>query len=82
MSACDRAIEYVYQYIDDELTMSRKKRIQWHLKRCGSCMDAFTFEAELKKKIASGGRTQPSEELFDSLRALLQQEQNEQDPDR
>ena len=81
MSACDRAIDYIYQYIDDELTTSHKTRIQWHLKRCGSCMDAFTFETQLKERIATGGRTEPSEELFDTLRALLVQERQEQDPD-
>ncbi len=80
MSACDRAIEYIYQYIDDEMTTSHRTRVQWHLKRCGSCMDAFTFETQLKERIATGGRTEPSEELFDTLRALLHQEQQEQDP--
>jgi anti-sigma factor RsiW len=80
MSACDRAIDYIYQYIDDELTVTRQSRIQWHLKRCGSCMDAFTFETQLKERIATGGRTQPSEELFDTLRALIQQERQDQDP--
>jgi hypothetical protein len=44
-------------------------------------MDAFTFETQLKEKIATAGRTEPSEELFDTLRALLQQEQQEKDPD-
>jgi anti-sigma factor (TIGR02949 family) len=81
MSACDRAIEYIYEYIDDELTVTHRTRIQWHLKRCVSCMDAFTFETQLKKRIATGGRTEPSEELFDTLRALIQQEQQVEDPD-
>ena len=81
MSACDRAIEYIYQYIDDELTVTRKTQIRWHLKRCGSCMDAFTFETQLKERISTGGRTEPSAELFDTLRALIQQERQEQDPD-
>jgi len=81
MSACDRAIEYIYQYIDDELTVTRRTRIQWHLKRCSSCMDAFTFETQLKERIAIGGRTEPSEELFDTLRALIQQERKDTDPD-
>ena len=80
MSACDRAIEYIYEYIDDELSGTHKTRIQWHLKRCGSCMDAFAFETQLKERIATGGRTEPSEELFDNLRALLQQERQTQDP--
>ncbi|MFV2000576.1 MAG: zf-HC2 domain-containing protein [Acidimicrobiia bacterium] len=81
MSDCHEAIEYVYQYIDDELTSTRKARIKWHLKRCGHCMDAYSFETELKQKIASGGKTEPAPELFDTLRALIQQEGTIQDPD-
>jgi len=81
MSGCDEAVEYVYQYLDDELTTTRKARIKWHLKRCGHCMDAYTFETQLKEKIASSGKTEPPPELFSSLRALLQQERNEEDPD-
>ncbi len=81
MSDCHEAIEYVYQYIDDELTSTRKARIKWHLKRCGHCMDAYSFETELKQKIASGGKTEPAPELFDTLRALIQQERTIEDPD-
>ena len=81
MSACDRAIEYIYQYIDDEMTVTRRTRVEWHLKRCASCMDAFTFETQLKERISIAGKIEPSEELFDTLRALIQQERQEQDPD-
>ena len=80
MSACDRAVEYVYQYIDDELTTTRKSRVKWHLRRCGNCMDAFTFETQLKERIAASGRTEPPEELFSSLRALIQQERTTENP--
>jgi mycothiol system anti-sigma-R factor len=81
MSGCDNAVDYVYQYIDDELTYTHKARIKWHLRRCGHCMSAFQFEASLKRKIADGGRTEPPAELFDTLRALIQQERNEGDSD-
>jgi len=81
MSGCEEAVEYVYQYLDDELTVSRKARIKWHLKRCGHCTDAFAFETQLKQKIASGGKSAPPPELFDSLRALIQQERTREDPD-
>lgn len=77
MSGCEHAVEYVYQYLDDEITATRKARIKWHLKRCGNCMSAFQFEMSLKEKIADGGKTEPPGELFDTLRALIQQEQNE-----
>ncbi|MFV1970508.1 MAG: zf-HC2 domain-containing protein [Acidimicrobiia bacterium] len=76
MSGCEDAVEYVYQYIDDELTVTRKARIQWHLKRCGHCVSAFQFETSLKERIAAGGKTEPPAELFDTLRALIQQERN------
>lgn len=81
MSECHEAIEYVYQYIDDELTSTRKARIKWHLKRCGHCVDAYAFETQLKQKIASSGKTEPEPELFDTLRALIQQERTIEDPD-
>ncbi len=80
-SGCNDAVEYVYQYIDDELTVTRKARIKWHLKHCGNCTDAFAFEVQLKEKIASAGKTEPPAELFDTLRALIQQERKQQDPD-
>ena len=81
MNGCENAIEYVYQYIDEELTVTRSARIKWHLKRCGHCMDAFTFETLLKDRIAAGGKTEPPAELFDTLRALLEQERNTGDSD-
>jgi mycothiol system anti-sigma-R factor len=81
MNGCENAVEYVYQYIDEELTMTRSTRIKWHLKRCGHCTDAFTFETLLKERIASGGKSQPPEELFNTLRALIEQERNFGDSD-
>ncbi len=72
--ACDNAVEYVYQYIDSELTGVRKTRISMHLKRCGHCHDAFQFEKDLKAKIAASGKTQPPQELFDQIRALIETE--------
>ena len=81
MSGCDNAVEYVYQYLDDELTVTRKTRIKWHLKRCGTCTDAYQFETSLRLKIAESGKSEPPEELFDTLRALIQQERDMENPD-
>lgn len=79
MSGCEHAVEYVYQYLDAELTMTRKARISIHLKMCGKCNDAFEFERLLKDRIAAGGKTEPPPELFDDLRALLHQERTNED---
>ena len=81
MSGCEHAVEYVYQYIDDELTTTQRSRITLHLKRCNNCTDAYEFERSLKARIAAGGKTEPPGELFDHLRALIQQEQKQGDPD-
>ena len=71
---CDHAVDYLYQYIDQELTWSRRLRIRWHLKRCGPCLDAFDFESHLKDRIKECGRDEPPQELFDRIRALIEQE--------
>ena len=79
MSGCEHAVEYVYQYLDEELTVTRRARISMHLKRCHHCNDAFEFERVLKARIAAGGKSEPPAELFDQLRALIQQERDEKD---
>lgn len=82
MTGCEHAVEYVYQYIDDELTCWRRARIKLHLKRCGGCTSAVEFEEALKAKIADSGKSEPPMELFDSLRALIHQERNTGDSGR
>jgi mycothiol system anti-sigma-R factor len=74
---CDHAVDYLYQYIDQELTWARRLRVRWHLKRCGHCMTAFEFENKLKARIKECGRDEPPQELFDRLRALIEQEATE-----
>ena len=74
---CDHAVEYVYHYLDEELTWSRKVRIRWHLRRCDPCDDAFDFEIRLKAMIREKGRDEPPPELFDRLRALIQEDGTE-----
>ena len=71
---CDHAVDYLYQCIDAELTWSRRLRIRWHLKRCGHCMSAFDFEARLKERMRECGKDEPPQELFDRIRALIDEE--------
>ncbi len=73
-NGCDHAVEYVYQYLDEELTVLRKARIRWHLRKCVGCGGAFAFETRLKMVIRERGREEPPPELMDRLRALIQEE--------
>jgi len=81
MNGCDNAVEYVYQYIDDELTMTRRARIKWHLRRCGHCIDAYTFEVQLKQRIKDAGREEPPAELFETLRSMIEDERGSSQAD-
>jgi mycothiol system anti-sigma-R factor len=74
MSGCDHAAEYVYQYLDEEISFFEKSRIRMHLRHCSNCTDAFEFEYKLKGVIRDRGRSDPPPELFDTLRALIEQE--------
>jgi len=73
-SGCDHAIEYIYQYLDDEISVTHSSRIKLHLRRCSACMSAYEFETKLKGVIRERGRTEPPPELFDALRALIHEE--------
>ena len=80
MSGCDHAVEYIYQYLDEEISFFRKTRIRMHLRHCSNCTDAYEFEHKLKGVIRERGRTDPPPELFDALRALIREEQQEDEP--
>ena len=79
-AACEHAMEYVYQYLDEEISFFHKSRVSRHLKRCASCTDSYAFERRLKVLIRERGRTEPPLELFDTLRALLDEERKGEAP--
>lgn len=81
MSGCEYAIEYVYQYLDQEASFFTTSRIRLHLRRCAPCMDAFQFETRLKDVIRERGKSDPPPELFDTLRALIQEERENNEPE-
>jgi mycothiol system anti-sigma-R factor len=71
---CEHAVEYVYQYLDEEMTRMRRARIKYHLKKCVACDGAFAFESRLKAVIRERGRETPPPELISRLRALIQED--------
>ncbi|MCZ7535366.1 MAG: mycothiol system anti-sigma-R factor [Acidimicrobiia bacterium] len=50
---CDQAIHRVYEYLDGELTVWRRRAIARHLDECPPCAQGFTFEVELRQVIVS-----------------------------
>jgi mycothiol system anti-sigma-R factor len=60
---CDDAIIRLYQYLDGELTIWRRRAIARHLDECPPCAEGFDFEIELRQVIASKCRDEVPPEL-------------------
>ena len=61
---CDDALHRVYEYLDGEMTVWRRRAITRHLDDCPPCADGFTFEVEIRRIVVSKCR----EEVPESLR--------------
>ncbi len=60
---CDEAILRIYQYLDGELTVWRRRAIARHLDECPPCAEGFDFEIELRQVVASKCRDEVPPEL-------------------
>jgi mycothiol system anti-sigma-R factor len=60
---CDEAIVRIYQYLDGELTVWRRRAISRHLDECPPCAQGFDFEMELRQVVASKCRDEVPPEL-------------------
>ena len=79
-NSCGHAIEYIYNYLDQEITWTRRMRVRWHLRKCNHCTDAYDFETQLKAVIRSKGHDDPPPELINRLKTLIQEQQGQQQP--
>ena len=50
---CEHAHLRVYEYLDGELTVWKRRAITRHLDDCPPCAEGFTFEIELRRVIVS-----------------------------
>jgi mycothiol system anti-sigma-R factor len=77
---CGHAVDHLYEYLDGEMRWTRRVRISWHLKRCPECVGAYDFEARLKSKIRGCPCEEPSQELYERIRASIREEAARDDP--
>ena len=68
---CERALVVLYQFLDGELTVERRARIEVHLNGCPHCFSAFDFEQELRLVVKSCVRSEVPpglrQRIFDAL---------------
>ena len=50
---CEQAHLRVYEYLDGELTVWKRRAITRHLDECPPCAEGFTFEIELRRIVVS-----------------------------
>ncbi len=70
-SDCERALDRLYRFLDDHLDDARKAAIESHLDSCGHCLEAFSFEAELRMVIARRAVTPVPEDLRNRIAEQL-----------
>jgi mycothiol system anti-sigma-R factor len=68
---CDDALNELYRYIDGELDEATRVRISAHLDDCSPCLEAFDFEAELRRVVASRCQERVPDELRDRILNVL-----------
>jgi mycothiol system anti-sigma-R factor len=61
---CEDALTELYRYLDGELDDETRAKISAHLDGCSPCLEAFDFELELRRVVA----TRCQEKVPDQLR--------------
>jgi mycothiol system anti-sigma-R factor len=73
---CAEAVARLYEYLDGELDGEYQQVIEVHLSHCSPCLEAFDFESELKRMIASKCAERMPDDLRRRLLELLRGSEN------
>jgi mycothiol system anti-sigma-R factor len=68
---CEGAVPRVYQFLDGELTVWKRRAITRHLDECPPCAQGFHFEVEIRRVVAMRCRDEAPEELRQRIRQAL-----------
>jgi mycothiol system anti-sigma-R factor len=60
---CSDVLGELYRFLDGELDDQARVRITLHLDGCSPCLEAFDFEADLRRVIANRCRDQVPDDL-------------------
>ena len=71
---CEEAVHRIYHFLDGELTEERRSAIATHLDNCGPCVDAFGFEAELRRVVANRCKDRVPDQLRQRIAEAIRHE--------
>jgi anti-sigma factor (TIGR02949 family) len=74
---CDDAISQLYSYLDGELDAGVVAELEAHLQRCSPCLEAYDFEAELRKVIVARCQEDVPGDLRNRILAVLDRLEHE-----
>ncbi len=60
---CQKALAELYHYLDGHLTVERRVTIKSHIDLCSPCLQAFSFETELRQVVSQRCRDEVPESL-------------------
>lgn len=69
---CADAVAQLYSFLDGELDAPTVARVEAHLHHCSPCLEAFDFEAELRKVIVSKCREEVPGDLRFRIMSVLE----------
>ncbi len=75
---CKDIITTLYEFLDGELTDDKRVKVRHHLDRCGSCLEAYEFEAELREVVASKSRERIPVHLLLRLQQIIEEERSKE----
>ena len=68
---CEQVHLRVYEYLDGELTVWKRRAIHRHLVECPPCAEGFTFEIDLRRVVVSKCAEHAPEELKNRIAIAL-----------
>ncbi len=73
--SCQETMQRLYDFLDGELTDSKRQAIKEHLDTCSPCLDAFGFEEELRHMLATKCRDKVPDVFLHRISLALSSEQ-------
>ncbi len=70
---CDEAVAEIYAFLDGELDDTVMIQVEAHLRRCSPCLEAFDFEADLRRVIVAKCTEEVTPEIKARFCGLLRQ---------
>jgi anti-sigma factor (TIGR02949 family) len=69
--SCEEALRRLALYLDGELDLGSRTRMEEHLHRCRTCYSRAEFERRLKERLAELGREPVPDELRGRIETLV-----------